>query len=208
MADKVYSRVTEAEEMIKLLCEKQPEVLWCVQPSMVAVLGIENKERSEKNKTLAKIKAVKGCEKAILQLNNVPVRYIIEVWWSDWHTWTPRQKQWLLVHELLHIHHEIGKSIKHDCEDFKIILDKVGVNWIDSQTLPDLLNEEVKFNLELRPSLEESDEIDDLDEEEESKSRKKAKKEKEESKKTKTDTPETPKDEDPPSEDKDPDEVF
>ena len=156
--EKQYSRVKEAEEIIKNLCAKQPEVLWCVRPENVAVLGIENKERPEKNTTLAKIKPVKGCEKAILQDNNIPIRYCIEIFWSDFNTWTEKQKQWILLHELLHIHHEVGKSIKHDCEDWRIILSKVGVEWWKKEDLPDLLNDDVKFDLNLRPSLKDIDE--------------------------------------------------
>jgi predicted metallopeptidase len=181
--EKVYSRVTEAEEIVKGLCAKQPEVLWCVQPAMVAVLGIENKERSEKNKTLAKIKAIKGGEKAILQLNNIPARYIIEIYWSDWREWSDRKKQWIIFHELLHVHNEIGRLIKHDSEDFKILLDKVGVSWTETKDLPDLLNDKVEFNLELRPSLEDVEEgtegidnIEDAEVAEEKKARKNSKK--------------------------------
>ena len=181
--ERVYSRVVEAEEIVKKLCEKQPDVLWCVRPDNVIVLGIENKERNEKNKTLAKVRPIKGCEKAILQLNNIPIRYAIELYWSDWHVWKEPQKQWIILHELLHIHQEIGKTIKHDCEDFQILIDKVGVRWFESDKLPNLLNDDVKFNLELRPSLEEEDgETDNIDEDEEKKAKRKAKKERDEAK--------------------------
>jgi len=156
--EKVYTRVKDAEEIIKKLCEKQPEVLWCVRPDNVAVIGIENKKKGKKNRTLARIKPVKGAEKFILQDNNIPIRYIIELYYSDWNEWKERQKQWIIFHELLHIHHEVGKSIKHDCEDFKILLDKVGVNWATSETLPDLIDGDVKFNLELRPSMQDIEE--------------------------------------------------
>lgn len=200
MSEKVYSRVTEAEEIVKSLCKKYPEVLWCVSnPEIVAVMGIENKERSEKNKTLAKIKPIKGSEKAILQINNIPVRYIIEIYWSDFREWKERKKQWIIFHELLHIHHEIGKTIKHDSEDFKLLLDKVGVNWVNSETLPDLINDKVEFNLELRPSLEDMDgeeETDNIDDDEDNKANKKAKKDTEEAKKkeAKKEEPEVKKD--------------
>lgn len=165
--EKVYSPVEEAQEVVKGLCKKYPDVLWTINnPEMIAVMGIENKERSEKNRVLAKIKPIKGSEKAIFLLNNIPVRYIIELYWSDFREWNITKKQWIIFHELLHIHYELGKTIRHDCEDFKIILDKVGVNWISSETLPNLLNDDVKFNLELRPSMEdvEKEEGDEIDE--------------------------------------------
>jgi len=164
---RVYKKVEEADEMIKGLCENQPEFMWCIkQPDNIIVMGIENVERSEKNKTLAKIKPIKGAEKAIFQVHNIPVRYLIEVFWSDWNAWTMRQKQWIIFHELLHVHPDYERLIKHDCEDWKAILDSVGVNWFDKKDgLPDLMDKGTKLNTKLMPSLdlndEESDEIPD-----------------------------------------------
>lgn len=158
---RVYSKVEEADELIKGLCEAQPDVLWCVRPETITVMAIENSERNEKNTTLAKIKPVKGAEKAVFQANHIPTRYIIELFWSDWHAWSMRQKQWIIFHELLHVHPDFEKSIRHDCEDFKIILDKVGVEWTKKDNLPDLLDKSTTFNLELRPSLNLNDEDDD-----------------------------------------------
>lgn len=164
---RVYSRVDEADAMIKGLCEKQPDAMGFVRPTSIAVMGIENSERNEKNHTLAKIKPIKGAEKAIFQLNNIPVRYVIELYWSDWNAWSTKQKQWILFHELLHCHPEFEKTIKHDCEDFKIILDKVGVDWSSNakkDALPNLIDDDVKFNLELRPGIKDLMEGEDGDE--------------------------------------------
>ena len=147
MTEKYYSEVKAAKEIVSGLCKKYPDVFWAItNPDIVMVLGIENKERGKKNKTLAKIKSVKAEEKTILRENNIPVRYIITLYYSDWNEWNEKKKQWIIFHELLHIHHEVGKLIKHDISDWKILVDKVGVSWIDSDTLPDLLNDEVKFN--------------------------------------------------------------
>lgn len=173
---RVYSKVDEADAIIKGLCEKQPDAMGFVRPETIIVMGIENTERGKKNNTLAKIKPIKGAEKAIFQINNIRVRYVIELYWSDWNSWSMRQKQWIIFHELLHVHPEFEKTIKHDCEDFKLILDKVGVDWAEKKDgLPDLLNEEVKFNLDLRPGIkelmegEDGDEIIDEDEEKDEK---------------------------------------
>jgi predicted metallopeptidase len=160
--DKVYSRVTEAETIVKKLCEKQPDLLWAVKAngSEIAVLGIENKERSEKNKVMAKIKPIKGEEKAILQLSNIPIRYIIVLYYSDWNKWSMKQKQWIILHELLHVAPDIGKTIKHDIQDFKVLVDCAKtVEWFTrADTLPNLIDEDVKFNLDLRPTLDMTDE--------------------------------------------------
>jgi predicted metallopeptidase len=156
---KVYSRVIEADEMVQELCKKYPDVLWQVKPAMVTVLGVENKERPPKSKTLAKVKVVTGTEKALLKINGIGIRYVIDLYFSDWNVWKPAFKQWVILHELLHIAHEEDKVIKHDIEDFKIILDAVGVNWATGEKdLPNLLTTDVKFNLDLRPGLEEAEE--------------------------------------------------
>jgi hypothetical protein len=160
---RVYSKVEEADEMIKELCEAQPEILWPVRPETIAVMGIENQERNEKNNVLAKIKPIKGSEKALLQKNNINTRYIIELYYSDWQTWTPRQRQWIIFHELLHVHPDYEKTIKHDCEDFKIMLKAVGPDWAKRDDLPDLTDKATALDKSIMPSLtvkdEEGDEI-------------------------------------------------
>ena len=90
-----------------------------------------------------------------MMLNNVDIRYIIEVYWSDYNEWTPKLKQWIIFHELQHIAADVGKTVKHDCEDFRIVLDIVGVNWTSKESeLPDLINgEKVEFDLNLRPNM-------------------------------------------------------
>ena len=165
----VYSKIEEADDIIKALCEKQPAVLWGVgNPTFIVCMGIENKERSKKNNTLAKIKPIKGTEKAIYQLNNIPYRYVIETYWSDWNLWSAKERAAILFHELLHIHPEGEKIVRHDCEDWRIMLgqESLGVDWFKKgEMLPDLTRDEVKFNLELRPK------IDDLDEDEDGESK-------------------------------------
>jgi len=184
---RVYSKIDEADAIIAGLCEKQPDAMWCVRPNAMVVMGIENAERNEKNHTLATIMPIKGAEKAIFQLNNIAARYIIVVYWSDWNTWSTKQKQWILFHELLHCHPDFERTIKHDCQDFKLILDKVGVDWVSKKDeLPNLIDDDVKFNLELRPGIkelteeDEGDEIEDKEDKgdvEEKKAKKKTKKE-------------------------------
>ena len=198
MTEKVYSRVTEAEEMIKALCEKQPKLLWRVRSENVQVWGVENKERSESNKTLAVIKVIKGVEKAILQDANLPVRYYINLYWSDWREWKENKRQGIIIHELLHIHEETGKLIKHDVEDFGILLDKASAKPDRYDTFPNVLLSDVEFDLSLLPKTEEADEEenDEINEEIEKKKRGRPKKEtKEEAKETKEDVKEDKKEE-------------
>jgi len=162
-SEKIYSTIPEAETVIKELCEKYPDELWQVRPDMVSVLAVENKKRPEKSDTLARVVPIKGVEKALMQINNVNTRYVIELYWSDWNEWGQNLRQWIMFHELLHICKDIGKTVKHDCEDFRMIIDKAGVDWVNRKDLPNMLLEKVDFNLDLRPGVSDDGRIKDED---------------------------------------------
>tara|TARA_R110000824_G_scaffold12226_7_gene53663 strand:- start:66778 stop:67320 length:543 start_codon:yes stop_codon:yes gene_type:complete len=163
---RIYSKVDEATTMIKDLCAKHPEVFWAVRPESIAVMGVDNVSRTEKavkkDPTWSKIKNVKGVEQAIFQENSIMTRYIIECFWSDWNDWRDSIKLAVLAKNLLEISPEVDKKNSPDCKGFKILFDVLGVNWEqdDGNGIPNLLIEDVKFNLELRPGL------DDVEEEE------------------------------------------
>lgn len=163
-AEKTYEEVTEVREIIQDLCDKYPDELWAIRPNTIITLGVSNKERPKSSKKLASIRPLKGSTKALMMINNVEVRYIIEVYWSDYNEWSNSQKVAVIFHELLHISSDIGKTVKHDIEDFKIMVDKLGVDWFNDKELPNLLNEKVEFNLSYRPNVTEDMQIDSGDE--------------------------------------------
>lgn len=158
--EKTYEEVTDAKDMVKSLCEKYPNELWAVRPDTVIVLGINNKERPEKNTKLAACNPIKGVNRALMMLHNIGVRYVIEVYWSDWNKWTNKQKLALLFHELMHIDNEVGKTVRHDLEDFRMMIDKLGVDWFDNKDLPNLLDTKVDFNLAMRPNVPEDGKLE------------------------------------------------
>jgi hypothetical protein len=163
---RTFERVTEAEMIIQKIKEQQPDLLWAVDPEIVAVMGVDNQERTEKaikkNAYYSKFRVIKGSEKKLFAENKIPVRYIVEIYWSDWHRWTETERQWVLLNEILKITPDVEKVNSPDCSGFKVLLDVVGVNWDKDQgkELPDLLSSDVSFNLDLRPGL------DDLEDEE------------------------------------------
>ena len=166
--EKAYSVVAEAKTIMDSLKERYPSVLWTVDPSKVVVLGVTNKEPPEpkpgKLKTNAKIRKINGSIAALLEYYKVPIKYVIELYYSDWQGWSNARRQWILLHELSHIPAlDEGGLIKHDVQDFSFILDAVGVDWTNSSILPDLLDgEPVKFNealvtrLHMQPEYEEA----------------------------------------------------
>lgn len=158
---RTYARVTEAEKMIKALCEKYPDLFWAVRPEQIAVMGVDNQERSEKavekNPNYAKLRVVKGSEKALFIDSHIPIRHVIELYFSDWQAWKDAYRQWVLANCIVQISAEDEKKHAPDCTGFKVLLDVSGVTWDDERftdNLPNLLHSDVKFNLDLRPGLE------------------------------------------------------
>lgn len=158
-SEKIYEKIPEAQEIITELAAKYTDELWAVRPEMVIVLGVSNKERPKSSKKLASISPLKGATKALMQINNVNTRYLIELYCADWSEWSRARKEWVIFHELIHIDSEIGKTVKHDIEDFRIVVDAAGVDWFNDPNLPTLLTgDKVEFNLNLRPNVPDVDE--------------------------------------------------
>ena len=92
---KSYTRVPEAEELIKELCKKYPDVLWCVKPENITVLGVENKKRGKATKDLARIKVINGVQRAILKINDINIKYCLELLFSKCSKMTSLGKRFL-----------------------------------------------------------------------------------------------------------------
>ena len=161
--ERIYEHADDADKMIKALCEKYPEVLWCVRPEKVTAMGITNQERSEKavaKKPIhIKLRAVKGAEKAIFGIEGIPTRFIVEFYFADWARWSDKQRQYALMSTLLEIGREDESRNSPDLVGFKIFVDVAGVVWdAEGAELKDLLREDVKFDLALLPGIEEESE--------------------------------------------------
>ena len=159
--EKKYTRVIGAEEMIKELQSKYPDLFWAIRTETVCVMGVENKTRSKgslkKRPFYASLRPMKGVNKAILEINNVATRYAIEVFWDEWNDWDEGRRQWMIAEQLLKIPFEEGQTNKYDCAGFKVLLDKIGVTALTDPKakLPNMLIQDIQFNLDLRPGLDE-----------------------------------------------------
>lgn len=153
---KLYEVLNEAEEIVEKLCENEKigKILWAVVPKQVAVLCITNKERPKSLKTIAKITRVSKPTEAVLDANKIDIRYIIELYASDWQSMSMAQKQAVIFHELLHIPSPLENgAVKHDVEDFAIMIDAFGPNWISrNEDLPEILRDDVEFDMSLLPN--------------------------------------------------------
>ena len=52
---------------------------------------------------------------------------------------TDAQLHVLIMHELFHIDENFEKLVKHDCEDFSVILSTYGIDWDTNPNTPDPL---------------------------------------------------------------------
>jgi len=149
--EKCYDIVEEAQEMVKQLCERYPEVLTAVVPSQVVVLGITNQEPPKSKTWAMKISRVKGPIKKLLELAQSHAEYYIECYFMEWKGWSPAYKKLVLLHELAHWPlPEISGLVKHDLEDWSFLCDKFGVCWQERTDLPDILaGPKVEFNQKL-----------------------------------------------------------
>lgn len=150
MSEKSYSRVEEAELIIKQLKEKLGDLLYPVDPTGIIVMGIDDKPRPATTTKLASINKPSELWDTVLSVYKVPVAFVIELYWSDWHKWTASQKQWILLHEIMHIDDE-GKLIQHDVQDFRMIVDVVGTKWMAKTSLPNIIAGEIEFDKDTAP---------------------------------------------------------
>lgn len=157
--EKSFAVVTEGEVIVKKLCERYPEILWACQPDTIGVYGVENQEKSESITTLAKIRKVNGVMAAVLEKHNINLKYIIELYFSDWQNWKPATKNFVIFHELLHIGAPDSKGLrKHSIEDFRLTVDVLGVESYESNSVPDLLGDKkVEFDKDLITQMQKQD---------------------------------------------------
>ena len=161
-----YSRVGEATDIINKLYDKYADVFWCINPSSIAVMGIDNMERSEKavekQPIWSRMRNVKGVEKAIFQEHNIGERYIVEVYWSDYNKWSDSVRAAVIANHLLEITPEVEVKNSPDCVGFKILYKALGVNWEHDIThIPNLLTSDIEFDLDLRPGLSELESMEE-----------------------------------------------
>jgi hypothetical protein len=140
--DREYRILDEGNAIVARLRERYPKAFWPVVPEQVLVLAVTNKPRPFTMKRLAKITKVDAAHRTVIRaLGRRDVRYLVELYLTDWTTWNGPRKQWILAHEIGHIDEEGAKGlVKHDVEDWGWLLDSVGIDWWTKDNLPDLLD--------------------------------------------------------------------
>jgi len=131
---------SEAKDIADELSRKFISTLSGVNPEEVSCIIAMDGSAPNKGETLAAIRKVNDKTKIA---TGTSFNFIIEIYADNWFDLSEIQKQWVILHELLHIdpNSEDIKLRKHDVEDFAAILRNYGVDYIDSD-LPDLLDDE------------------------------------------------------------------
>jgi len=159
--DKEYEVLDEGNEIITQLCKRYKPHFRYVDPEHVVVLAVMNLPRPFSMKKLAKITKIDPAHRTILKrYGRRDVRYIIELYSSDWVQWNLPRKQWIIAHEIGHIAKPESKGlVQHSVEDHAWLLDAVGIEWWNKDNLPNLLEgEPFPFRIGLFYHLHESDE--------------------------------------------------
>lgn len=122
-------------EIAEALISTEPELKY-IKDSSVRIAYLQ----SDSTKKLGGDKLVHGeCEK-VQTKNQWAINYdfTVTLFYNNNIGMSPEQIKTLLFHELLHIGidyaddgGEVYSIKKHDLEDFKIIVDRYGVNWAD-----------------------------------------------------------------------------
>ena len=69
------------------------------------------------------------------------VKFIITVYEKNILEFSDAQLHALILHELMHIDENFDKIVKHDLEDFRVIVDLFGSNWDTNPDIKDILEE-------------------------------------------------------------------
>tara|TARA_Y100000310_G_C20668395_1_gene808902 strand:- start:1042 stop:1488 length:447 start_codon:yes stop_codon:yes gene_type:complete len=142
-ATKEYEHLDEFDDLANKIVEKYPEIFYGVNLDEIRCVSITNKDRGEKQDKLWEVMPVK-----------MPVRldckygWYIVVYGSDWHKLIDKHKKLLVASALCAIptgDNAEGKTKPLDYKDYAVMLRTFGVDYLDADTVPDILEEDVQW---------------------------------------------------------------
>lgn len=125
-----YLNSPRAKEIAKKLCSQLTELshIDCEQ-----ILFLENdKDKISFYGRIMKIPT-------IYTILNSRYRFIMEISNEKVKNFNEAQYSLLIYHELRHIHTDFDKIQKHDVEDFYDILIRFGLDWVNNENIPNIL---------------------------------------------------------------------
>lgn len=124
----------EAETLVRTLCDLYPEKLGHIDSNKIGCAAIANKEQPETKTGDATLVGVSEptslyCTKS----------YIIWFYMNIWEEYTPAQRSFMLMKQLLRIPEDYdGSILKEDLKDVKCLVKTWGVDYMDNPGIPDL----------------------------------------------------------------------
>jgi len=130
----------EAKELVEKIIEKFPAHFSDIDPNHISCVMCVGGKPPNGGRTLAKIYVI---PERIRCAAGTPYRYVLEVYDGNWLDLNDNQKQVVIFHELMHIDPESDppKLRKHDVEDFRILLESWGIDYINNGA-PQLLSDD------------------------------------------------------------------
>lgn len=140
----VYEELAEFNEIAEKLLQLYPSVFPEVDSKQIAAVQIVNKVRPEKKNQMWELRPVVPpitlfCSKL----------YFITVYSSDWEAFSDNHKSAVVADVLLSISPEgEGKTVPFDKKDHSLILRTLGVDYMETTDIPNLLNGKVNWRSE------------------------------------------------------------
>ena len=139
-----YEVVNEFSTLATKIVAKYPEVFNNIEVDKIQCVKITNKEKSKNATSLAQILPVK----MPIRLD-CPYAWYVIVFYQDWDILTEKHKL-LLIARILHEipqGDEEGKVVACDVKDFKTMCRTFGVDYLTDDSVPHLINDNIKWKL-------------------------------------------------------------
>ncbi len=140
----VYEELSEFSTIAKKLLDLQPSVFPSIDASQIAAVQIVNKVRPEKKNQIWDLKPVVPPVTLFC-----PKLYFVTVYSSDWETFGDAHKAAVVSDVLLSISPEgEGKTVPFDKKDHSIILRTLGIDYMETADIPNLLDGKTNWRSE------------------------------------------------------------
>jgi hypothetical protein len=136
MIEPEYEENKDAHQMITKLCDLYPEKLGHIDPNLVFVCAITNKDKPEGQNVDSTIVGIKPpislcCDK----------KYVIWFYKQIWDSKDVAQQALMLMAKLLRIDEMCdGKIISEDLKDVKCLVKAFGVDYTNNAAIPNIID--------------------------------------------------------------------
>jgi len=142
-AAKEYEHLEEFDTIAAKVVEKYPEVFYGVNLDEIRCVSVVNKDRPEKQDKLWEVMPVKMPIKMDCKYG-----WYISIYSSDWHKLVEKHKKLLVASALCSIptdDNAEGKTKPPDYKDYAVMLRTFGVDYLDKDDVPDILDEDIQW---------------------------------------------------------------